>query len=124
MLKQGSVSLYHRHLELDEGEVNKFIMKDEEERLREFETWVNTPINWYLIIRWMPAVYGERNIPGYIKTEDEAIEYAKSYARKKNLMLWLVLSRKENIHIDRDGTIKSRNVETIDCSWLPGMRVK
>jgi hypothetical protein len=51
MLKQGSVSLYHRHLGLDEGEVNKCIMKDEEERLREFEEWVNTPIKWHLIIR-------------------------------------------------------------------------
>ncbi len=69
-------------------------------------------------------MYGERDIPGYIKTQDEAIVYAKSYAREKKLMLWLVLSRKENIHIDRDGTIKSRNEETIDCSWLRGVRVK
>ncbi len=68
----------------------------------------------------MPAVYGERDIPGNIKTEDEAIEYAKSYASEKKLMLWLVLSKKENIHIDSDGNIISRNVETIDCSWLPG----
>jgi hypothetical protein len=93
-------------------------MKDEEERLREFEAWINIPIKWHLIIRWMPAVYGERDIPGYIKTEDEAIEYAKEVARELKFMVWLVLSRRENIHIDRDGTIKSRNEETIDCSWL------
>ncbi len=43
MLKQDSVSLYHRYLELDEGEVNKCIMKDEEERLREFEEWSTLP---------------------------------------------------------------------------------
>ncbi len=71
----------------------------------------------------MPAFYGERNIPGYIKTEDEAIEYAKAYARDKKLMLWLVMSRKENKHIDRDGTIKSRNEETSNCSWLPGKKL-
>jgi hypothetical protein len=39
-------------------------------------------------------------------------------------MVWLVLSRKENIHIDRDGNIKSRNIETVDCSWLPGAKFK
>ncbi len=68
----------------------------------------------------MPAVYGERDIPGNIKTEDEAIEYAVGVAKEYKSMVWLVLSRKENIHVDSDGNIISRNVEAIDCSWLPG----
>lgn len=72
----------------------------------------------------MPAVYGDREIPGYIKTEDEAIDYAKSYAKDKKLMIWLVLSRRENIHIDKDGSIESRNEVTMEHSWLPEARIR
>lgn len=91
---------------------------------RQTKEWVNTPIKWYLIIKWIPTVYGERGIPGYIKTEEEAIDYAVGVAKELKRMLWLVLSRRENIHIDQDGSIKSRNIETVDCSWLPGASLK
>jgi len=67
----------------------------------------------------MPTVYGEREIPQYTKTEDEAIEYARSVAKEYNSMVWLVLSRKENIHIYPDGSIRSRNEVTMEHSWLP-----
>ena len=72
----------------------------------------------------MPAVYGERDIPGYIKTEDEAIEYAVGVAKELKSMVWLVLSRKKNLHIYLDGNIKSRNEVTMEHSWLPFTRIK
>jgi len=111
-------------LELDRTYIDQLIQEDKEQQRREFEEWVNTPIDWHLIIRWMPAVYGEREIPGNIKTEEEAIEYAKSVAGKLKLMVWLVLSRKENLRIDADGSIKSRNEVTLDSSWLPATVVR
>ena len=98
--------------------IDQKIQQDKEQQQKEFEEWVKTPIRWQLIIRWMPAVYGERNIPGYIKTEDEAIKYASSVAIEYKSMIWLVLSRKVNIHIDENGDIKSRNGVTLDNSWL------
>ena len=67
----------------------------------------------------MPSVYGERDISGYIKTEDEDLEYAREVAREYKSMVWLVLSRKENIHIYPDGSIRSRNEVTMEHSWLP-----
>jgi transcriptional regulator with XRE-family HTH domain len=111
-------------LELDRNNLDLLIKQNKEQKRREFDELVNSPIKWHLIIKFMPAVYDERDIPGYIKTEEEAVKYAKSYARENKLMLWLVLSRKENIHIDKDGIIKSRNIETVDLSWLPGARIK
>lgn len=95
-----------------------------DQQKREFEECVNIPIKWHLIIIWMPAVYGKREIPGYIKTEDEAIEYARSVAREYKSMVWLVLSRKENIHIDSDGSIKYRNEVTMEHSWLPSTELR
>ena len=111
-------------LELDKDKVKYLVQLDEEEQQRKFDEWVNTPIKWHLIIRWMPAVYGEREIPGYIKTQDEAIDYAREVAKELKSMVWLVLSRKENIHIYPDGSVRSRNEVTMDNSWLPFTRIK
>ena len=111
-------------LELDKEYVDILIQKDWEQEKREFEEWVNTQIDWHLIIRWMPAMYGDREIPEYIKSEDEAIEYAREVAREYKSMVWLVLSRKENIHIYPDGSIRSRNKVTMEHSWLPFTRIK
>ncbi len=73
----------------------------------------------YPIIRWVPAILGERDIPGCIKTEEEAIEYAKEVAKNLGLMFWLVLSRKDNVDIAENGSIRSRNEVAIENSWLP-----
>jgi len=67
----------------------------------------------------MPAVYCEREMPGYIKTEKEAIEYAVGVAKEYCSIVWLVLSKKENIHIDKNGNVKSRNEVTMEHAWLP-----
>jgi len=111
-------------LKLDRDYINQLIQEDKEQQRREFEEWVNTPIDWHLIIRWMPAVYGERAIPGYVKTEDEAIEYAREVAREYKSMVWLILSRKENIHIYPNGSIRSRNEVTMDFINLPYTKIK
>ena len=111
-------------LELDQEYIEQLIEEDEEQKRREFEEWVNTPIKWHLIIRWMPAVYGEREIPGYIKNEGEAIEYAKSYAKENQKMLWLVLSRRENIHIGAYGEVMARYEVTRDFINLPYMEIR
>jgi len=53
----------------------------------------------------MPALYCERDIPGYIKTEDEAIEYECSVA-KKSISLWSgCFYPGGNTHIDQDRSI-------------------
>lgn len=38
----------------------------------------------------MPVVNGKREIPGYIKNEDEAMEYASSDDREHKYMVWLI----------------------------------
>ena len=51
-------------LELDKEYIYQKIQEDKDQHQKEFEEWVNTPIKWYLVIRWIPAVYGEKDIPG------------------------------------------------------------
>ncbi len=61
----------------------------------------------------MPAMYGERENPGYIKTEDEAIEYARAVDRDYSSLVWLVLFKINNIYINPNVNIKSRNEVTM-----------
>ncbi len=44
----------------------------------------------------MPSVYGEREISGYFKIEDETIEHAREVITEYKSMVWLVLSSKDN----------------------------
>jgi hypothetical protein len=111
-------------LELGREYIDQLIHQDKDYQQREFEKWVNTPIKWHLIIRWMPAVYSEREIPGYIKTEEEAIEYAVGVAKEYCSIVWLVLSKKENIHIDKNGNVKSKYEITQDFMNLPYMDIR
>ncbi len=111
-------------LNLDQEMIDKLIRQDKEQQEREFQKWVNTPIKMHLTIRWMASVYGHCNIPAEIQSEEEAIKYACEKAKELKCMLWLVLSRKENIHINNEGQIISRNVVTRDRSFLPFMALK
>ena len=111
-------------LKLHKDKVKILIQQDEEVQQRKFDEWVKAPIKWHIIVRFIPAVYGEREIPSYIKTEDEAIEYAKSYAKENQKMLWLVLSRRENIHIGAYGEVMARYEVTRDFINLPYMEIR
>jgi len=64
------------------------------------------------------------NLAQYIK--QERIKQGLNYAELSRKMGYINVNRgmRRIIHIDRDGTIKSRNEETFDCSWLPGARSK
>ena len=106
-------------LNLSQEKVDEQIKKDKEQRDKEFQEWVNTPIKKHLIIRWMAAMYGMLDIPEGIQSEEEVIKYACDKAKELKCMLWLVLSRKENIQINKEGEVLSRNEFTIDRSFLP-----
>lgn len=54
----------------------------------------------------MPTIYLSYDLPSDIKTEDEAVNYASSVAITHKSIVWLVLSRKENIQFDSNGIIK------------------
>jgi transcriptional regulator with XRE-family HTH domain len=106
-------------LELDEDEINKLIMKDEEERLKEFDEWVNEPIDMYYRIRMIPTIYLSYDLPSNITSEDEAITYISDIAKKMKCLAWLNLSRREKVFIDRSGGVTGRHENGLHDTSMP-----
>ncbi len=72
----------------------------------------------------MATVYGERDIPGNIKTEDEAIEYAVGVAKEYKSMVWLVLFKEEKVYITEDGEIGGKFKTKYGDGDYPYVRIK
>jgi hypothetical protein len=92
-------------LELDEDEVSQAMAKD----LAEWEEWVSEPIPIYMISMPIPAVNFLRSLPTEIKTQQEAEEYARNYAKNEGNRVCLVLSRRESVWIESNGDIRFRS---------------
>ncbi len=86
-------------LEIDTDEVLGAQRKDR----AGWEAWVDEPVPMVLIVRLMPAVYQERSLPESVTTEEDAIQYARDFARTKRFKVCLVLSRRESVWIGEDG---------------------
>ena len=95
-------------LNLDREYVNSLIEKDRAEDKMEFEKWLSEPIEMYYVMRIIPAIYMSYDLPSYIYSEDEAINFVAGVAKEKHKKCCLVLSREEKIYIDEDGQIEGR----------------
>jgi transcriptional regulator with XRE-family HTH domain len=66
-------------LGIDLATVEGLLEEDRQERLREWEAWVNEPVPMRLIVRYMPAVYGRVALPEGVTTPEQAEWYACAY---------------------------------------------
>lgn len=94
---------------VDRSVVQEFLERDRAEYLHKWEQWVNESVPIRLVVRYMPAVYGERRLPPEITTPEQAIAYGQELARTMRLRVYVELSRRVTVYIDEDGT--ARQVE-------------
>ena len=114
----------------DKEALEKCIALDKENYLNELENqklkweeWASTSIDPYLTIRYMPAVYGTRDIPKAFSTSRED---AESWAAKELKRIrgkgYLNWTRKEQTFYKKDGTISSRHKATFETppasAWM------
>ena len=111
-------------LNLDKEYIDQLIEEDFEQQKREFEEWVNEPVNMTYTIRIMPTIYLTYDLPTNINTEDEAVAFCCAQAKEKRKLIWLSPSRKVTIFISKDGEVTGRKETTIDEIDLPYMRIK
>jgi len=78
----------------------------------------------YYVIRIIPAIYMSYDLPSYINSEEEAINFVREIAREKHKKCCLVLSRKEKIFFDQDGQIEGRFETEYGDESFPCVRVK
>ena len=69
---------------------------------RDYERWLEEPIPLTLVVRLMSCVYVDVNVPENLSPE-EAEGWAREYARKANLRVCLVKSRKTSVYFSANG---------------------
>jgi hypothetical protein len=87
-------------LDIDWPTIERLAQADRQERLREWEAWVNEPVPMQLIVRLMAAVYARRTAPSEIETPVDAEVWACNFARQHRCQVCLVLSRRWSVWID------------------------
>jgi len=111
-------------LNLDHSYVNSLVEKDKDEDKKEFEKWLSEPIKMYYVMRIIPTIYLSYDLPSYIYSEDEAINFVAGVAKEKHKKCCIVLSRKEKIYIDEDGEIVGKIETKYGDRYNPYVRVK
>lgn len=101
----------HRSLELDQTEAEAQLERD---RLA-WEVWADEPIEPFLTIRYMPAVYGVREVPSAFcnsreQAEGWAVDQLKQF-RAKGFLNW---TRRERTWYDKSGVSPDRRQVTFE----------
>jgi transcriptional regulator with XRE-family HTH domain len=110
-------------LGIDRPTVEDLLEEDRQERLRDWEEWVNGPVPMRLIVRFAAAVYGTASLPEGVTTPEQAERYACAYAREHGRRVCLAVSRRLSVWIDREGRVEARTEATPDAPNAPFMRV-
>jgi transcriptional regulator with XRE-family HTH domain len=111
-------------LGIDLGTIEDLTERDRQERLREWEEWVNEPVPMRLIVRYMPAVYGRVALPEGATTPEQAEAFACAYAREHGLRVCLAVSRRLSVWVGKDGRVEARTEATPDSPNTPSMRLR
>jgi len=111
-------------LHLDWMTVESLAEEDRQQRLCEWEAWVNEPVPMELIVRVMAAVYARHSLPAEVTTPEQAEAWACEFARDQRRQVCLILSRRHSVWIDAEGQVYSRTEATPGEPNSPFMTVK
>jgi transcriptional regulator with XRE-family HTH domain len=111
-------------LEIDLPTVEDLMEQDRQEYLRAWGAWVNEPVPMCLVVKYLPAVYGSKELPEGVKTPEEAEKYACEYARRNRRQVCLAVSRRLSVWINKEGKVEARTEATPDDANVPSMRLK
>ncbi len=64
---------------------------------------LDEPVPRAMTVRYLPAVYGRIEIPKHVQTDEEALEYAKSFAKEHRFKVCLSLNRRVSYLIEENG---------------------
>ena len=95
-------------LEIDAGTIEQLVEQDRTEFYQAWLEWVNEPIQPYLVIRLMAAIYSSRAVPPEITTMEEAETWASAVAGEIKKRCCLVWNRRISCWFSEDGTLTKR----------------
>ena len=89
-------------LQIPLDEVKKANQKD----LDKYQSWLDGPLPMELLIKPLPGIYISISIPDYVNSDEKAVDLAISKSKEFNFEACLILSRRECIWFNRDGSLK------------------
>ena len=95
-------------LEIDAATIGRLAEQDRREFYQEWLAWVNEPIQPYLVIRLIAAVYSSRAVPPEITTRDEAEKWASTVSGEIKKHCCLVWSRRTSCWFNEEGRLTHR----------------
>ncbi len=95
-------------LEIDAGTIEQLVEQDRRAFYEAWLAWVSEPIQPYLVIRLIAAVYSSRAVPPDITTMEEAEKWASAIAGEIKKRCCLVWSRRISCWFGDDGTLQER----------------
>ena len=110
-------------LKPDPNELQTCIDLDIEEQKQKWEEWAKTSIDPYLTIRYIPAVYANRQIPkAFTSSRDDAEFWCSKELKSFRAKGYLNWTRTEQTFYKKDGTISSRHKATFETppasAWI------
>jgi hypothetical protein len=111
-------------LALDWTTVERLAEEDRQERLREWEAWVNEPVPMCLVVGLMTGVYARKGHPAEVTTPEKAEAWACDIARQLRCRMCLVVSRRWSVWMDADGQVEARTEARPGEPNMPFMRVR
>jgi hypothetical protein len=103
------------HPDRDELQQQLDLDRQEEERLREkhrraWEEWADQPVHPYLTIRYMPAIYGCREVPkGFCNNREQAEGWAEDELKRFGARGFLNWTRREQTTYQKGGSNPRRH---------------
>ena len=110
-------------LGIDDTEVEEQIEKDRREHFENWLAWVNTYEPPKLVIRCIPGVFAERQLPEELQTLEEMERFASDFAKRYHKKVWLCPSRKLSIRFQEDGSKYEVLEASPDRTITPYMRL-
>lgn len=101
-----------RALEVERSTIERLAEQDRREFFAEWLAWANEPIQPYLVIRLIPAVYSRRPMPPEIMSLEAAEEWASSVAAGCRRRCCLVWTRRLSSWFDETGELSMRTEAT------------
>ena len=107
-------------LDISDADITRCIEADK----ADWERWADEPIEPYIVIRLMAAVYSPKSIPLELHTDHEAMkQFASAFSKEKRVRVCLVLSRRLRVWFDREGGVERTTEDSFDESYGPYMQV-
>ena len=110
-------------LGIDRAKVEALVEEDRRAFFESWSAWASEPIEPYMVIRLIAAVYSEHTLPDEIESVEEAEAYAAAFAKEHRLQCCLVLSRRISVWFLVDGTISHVTEATPGQPNVPVMRI-